>query len=137
PTTMPGLAAAWADLLPLYPLEYHLLDALYDNPCEGERVQVELLYILSGLAIFIAFPGLVAMVAYALRTRVRELAIRKVLGAPISDLMRMMSKEYVAVLFIGGLVAIPASVYAVRQWLSGFAYRIEISPVAYVVTFLS
>lgn len=136
-TTMAGLASAWEDLFPLYPLEYHFLDELYDNLYKGERVQLQLLYILSGLAIFIAFTGLVAMVAYTLRTRVRELAIRKVLGATISDLMRMMSKEYVAVLFIGGLVAIPASVYAVRQWLSGFAYRIDISPVAYVVTLLS
>src|SRR5690606_3744502 len=127
------IQAAWDTMFPLYPLEYHFLDELYENLYKGERMQLQLLYTLSGLAIFIAFTGLIAMIAYALRTRVREIAIRKVLGATLVDLIRMISLEYFVVLLIGSLLAIPASYFAVKQWLSGFAYRVDISPLSYLL----
>lgn len=127
------IQAAWDTMFPLYPMEYHFLDELYENLYKGERVQLQLLFTLTGLAIFIAFTGLIAMIAYALRTRVKEIAIRKVLGATLADLIRMISLEYFVVLLVGSLLAIPVSYYGVKQWLSGFAYRIDISPVSYLL----
>lgn len=131
--TLGRVQTAWDTMFPLYPLEYHFLDELYENLYKGERVQLQLLYTLSGLAIFIAFTGLIAMIAYALRTRVKEIAIRKVLGATLVDLVRMISLEYFAVLLISSLVAIPVSYYGLMRWLSGFAYRIDISPLSYLL----
>jgi putative ABC transport system permease protein len=127
------IEAAWNDQFPFYPMEYYFLDDLYDNLYKGERVQLQLLFIFSGLAIVIAFIGLVGLIAYALKTRIKEIAVRKVLGASVGDLIRLISIEYFAVLLIGGAVAIPVSVYGVNEWLSGFAYRVDISPMSYVL----
>ena len=127
------ISKVWNDLFPFYPMEYHFLDELYENLYKGERVQVQLLFILSGLAILIAFIGLVGLVAYALKTRTREIAVRKVLGASIGDLIGLMSREYIIVLLIGGAMAIPLSLYGVKEWLSGFAYRVDISPASYAI----
>lgn len=127
------ISQAWSELFPLYPMEYHFLDDLYDNLYRGERVQVQLLFILSGLAILIAFIGLVGLVAYALNTRTKEMAVRKVLGATILDLVRLMSREYLVVLLAGIAMAVPLSLYGMHEWLSGFAYRVEISPLSYAI----
>lgn len=128
------IRSAWNEMFPLYPFEYYFLDELYDNLYRNDRMQLNLLYLFSGIALFIALMGLVGMIAYTLNTRVREIAIRKVLGATLADLIRMVSREYMLVLLIGGLVAIPISVYGVKQWLSGFAYHVEVSPAAYAIT---
>lgn len=130
------IRAGWDMMFPLYPMEYHFLDDLYENLYKTERVQLQLLYLFSGLAIFIAFVGLLGLIAYALKTRVKEMAIRKVLGASGLNLIRMISREYLAVLLVSGSLAIPISYYAVTQWLSNFAYRVDVSPVAYVLTVL-
>src|SRR6185295_398793 len=115
------ISGVWNELFPSYPMEYFFLDDLYNNLYKGERVQIQLLFVFSGLAILIAFIGLVGLVAYALKTRTKEMAVRKVLGATVSDLIRLMSYEYVVVLLIGTLLAVPVSIYGLREWLSGFA----------------
>jgi len=130
------ISKVWNELFPFYPMEYHFLDELYDNLYKGERVQVQLLFILSAVAIMIAFIGLVGLVAYALKTRTKEIAVRKVLGASISDLVRLMSREYIIVLLIGAAIAIPVSIYGVNEWLSGFAYRVDISPMSYGIALI-
>lgn len=131
------ISDTWNELFPSYPMEYDFLDDLYNNLYKGERVQVQLLFIFSGLAILIAFIGLLGLVAYALKTRTKEIAVRKVLGAGINDLVRLMSREYVMLLLIGGAVAIPVSIYSVNEWLSAFAYRVDVSPLSYVIAILS
>ena len=124
----------WDRIFPLYPMEYYFLDDLYENLYKGERTQLRLLYLCSALAMFIAFTGLMGLIAYALETRVREIAIRKVLGATLANLITLISREYLLILLIGGCIAIPISVYGVKAWLSGFAYRVDISPAPYVLT---
>jgi putative ABC transport system permease protein len=128
------IQATWDRMFPLYPMEYFFLDDLYENLYKGERVQLQLLYLFSGLAIVIAFIGLVGLVAYALKTRVKEIAIRKVMGASIGDLIRLISWEYVMVLLVGAGLGIPISIYGLTQWLSSFAYRVDISPASYILT---
>jgi len=128
------IQATWDKLFPLYPMEYYFLDDLYENLYKGERIQVQLLYIFSGLAVVIAFIGLVGLVTYALKTRAKEITIRQVLGASMPNLIQLISQEYLMVLFIGTCLAIPVSIYGLNQWLSTFAYRIDISPLSYLLT---
>jgi putative ABC transport system permease protein len=130
------LAGVWNELFPSYPLEYFFLDDLYNNLYKGERVQIQLLFALSGLAILIAFTGLVGLVAYALKTRTKEMAVRKVLGATLNDLVKLMSSEYLIVLLVSALLAVPVSIYGLNEWLSGFAYHVDISPINYLLTLL-
>jgi putative ABC transport system permease protein len=132
PQTLGSISTTWEKLFPLYPLEYHFLDELYENLYKSERVQLQLLFAFSVMAILIAFVGLVGLVAYSLKTRMKELAVRKVLGATLRDLTRLISREYLAVLLIGSAIAVPLSIYGVKKWLSGFAYHVDVSPWAYV-----
>ncbi|NJM26715.1 MAG: FtsX-like permease family protein [Bacteroidia bacterium] len=127
------MQTAWDKLFPHYPMEYHFLDELYENLYKGERVQLQLLFIFSGLAIAIAFMGLLGLITYALKTRMKEFAVRKVLGASLTDLVRMMSREYLMILLIGSIIAVPLSIYSVSEWLSEFAYHVDITPASYVI----
>jgi len=133
-TTMGTVEATWDELFPKYPFEYQFLDDLYENLYKTERQQLQLLYLLSGLAIIIAFIGLFGLIAYSLKTRVKEMAIRKVMGASFTSLVRLISKEYVAVMLAGAVLAIPLSYFYVSQWLENFAYRVDISIFSYVTT---
>ena len=132
--TLANIQTIWNDLFPIYPMEYYFLDDLFQRLYTQERVQLQLLSIFSGLAIVIAFLGLFSLVAYALRTRTRELAIRRVLGANLGSLIRLISTEYAWVLLIGGIVAIPLSYLAISRWLESFAYRVDISALWYLLT---
>ena len=132
--TIAEVQSAWDQLFATYPIEYHFLDELYDQLYKNEGRQMKLLTILSGLAIFIAFLGLFSLVAYSLQTRVKELAVRRVLGAQLSDLIRLIGREYLYVLLIGGVIAIPLSYLWVSEWLQNFAYSVEISPFVYGLT---
>lgn len=134
--TLGSIQEVWDEMFPTYSMEYHFLDDLYENLYKNERSQIELLYVFCGLAIFIAFMGLLSLVAYSLKTRVKEIAIRKVLGANLPDLIRLIGKEYILVMLIGGAVAIPLSYFAVMGWLDNFAYRVDVSLTTYLFTLL-
>ena len=132
--TIAQVQRVWDELFPAYPMEYHFLDDLYERLYTRERVQLQLLSVFSGLAIGVALLGLFSLTAYTLRTRVREMAIRRVLGANLGALVRLVGREYLGVLLAGGLLALPLSYWAVTRWLQGFAYRVEVSVDWYVLT---
>jgi putative ABC transport system permease protein len=126
----------WQDRFPGYPLAYHFLDELYDQLYRTEHIQFTLLLICSGLAIFLALMGLFSLVAYALKTRVQEIALRKLMGADGLALLRLLSREYVGVWLIGAAIGIPLSVYGLQDWLDSFAYRIDLPYLGYLWSFL-
>lgn len=132
--SLQAVEAAWNELFPLYPFEYSFLDELYGRLYENEQRQLQLLYGLSGLAVIIAFTGLFGLVAYSLKTRVKEIAIRKVLGAGLPALVRLVSREYLLIMLVGAVAAIPLSCFWVGKWLENFAYRIDIAAGSYVIT---
>lgn len=132
--TLETIEATWNELFPVYPFEYSFLDELYNRLYENERRQLQLLYILSGLAVIIAFIGLFGLIAYSLKTRVKEIAIRKVLGANFAALIRLISKEYLLIMTAGAAIAIPLSIFFVGRWLENYAYRINISADSYLMT---
>jgi putative ABC transport system permease protein len=78
-------------------------------------------------AIFIASLGLFGLVTYAAEQRFKEIGIRKVLGASVSGIVTMISKDFVKLVLIAFLIAFPVSWWAMNQWLQSFAYRINIS----------
>ncbi len=132
--TVAEVQRVWDELFPAYPMEYHFLDDLYERLYTRERVQLQLLSVFSGLAILVALLGLFSLTAYTLRTRVREMTIRRVLGANVGALIRLVGREYMGVLLVGGLLALPLSYWAVSRWLQDFAYRVEVSVGWYVLT---
>jgi putative ABC transport system permease protein len=80
----------------------------------------------AGLTILISCLGLFALVAYMAETRRKEIGIRKVLGATVGDVMFMLSKEFLILVFISVIVASPIAWWVMNKWLAGFAYRTDI-----------
>lgn len=130
--TIAGIETVWNDLFP-YALEYAFLDELFNKLYQQDRVQLQLLSTLSFIAILISFMGLISLVAYALKTRSKELAIRRVIGADLINLTMLIGKEYLWILLVAALVGIPISYQWIAEWLQNFAYHIEISPMVYLV----
>ncbi len=133
--TVASIEGIWNDLFP-YAFEYAFLDELFNKLYQQDRVQLKLLSILTLIAILISFLGLVSLVAYALKTRSKELAIRRVIGANLTNLTMLIGKEYLWILLIATLIGIPVSYYWVSEWLQNFAYHIEISPMIYLLAIL-
>ena len=126
----------WNALFPQYPFEYVFLDELFDKLYKQERTQLNVLFTFSGLTIIIAFLGLFGLVAYSLKTRTKEIAVRRVFGASQMRIIKLFSKEYVAVMLIATLIAVPLSYTFVSSWLSDYAYRVNIFWGYYGVTLL-
>lgn len=131
------ISSNWEDLFPNYPLEYFFLDDLYEQLYKNERVNIQLLILLSGLAITISMIGLIGLVVYSLKTRMKEIAIRRVLGATTAGMIRLISKEYLVILLVSSTIAIPLSYYILSGWLNQFAYKVAILPDSYLITILS
>jgi len=133
--TIASIENIWNDLFP-YTLEYAFLDELFNKLYQQDRVQLKLLSTLALVAILISFIGLISLVAYALKTRSKELAIRRVIGADLTNLTMLIGKEYLWILVIATFVGIPVSYQWVSEWLQNFAYHIEVSPFIYLVAII-
>lgn len=84
------------------------------------------------LAIFISSLGLFGLAAYTAEQRTREIGIRKVLGASVSQVLLLLSGDFILLVGIGCLIAAPVAYYFLHQWLVGYYYRITISPLVFV-----
>jgi putative ABC transport system permease protein len=132
--TIAGIKGVWDELFPQYPMEYYFLDDLYEDLNKNERVKLELLYLLSGQAIIISFIGLFGLISFSLKTRIREIAIRKVLGADAGRLIKLIGQEYLLILVLASIVAVPLSYFFIDRWLQQFAYKADISFANYGIT---
>jgi putative ABC transport system permease protein len=132
--TIAGIKGVWDELFPQYPMEYYFLDDLYEDLNKNERVKLELLYLLSGQAIIISFIGLFGLIAFSLKTRIKEIAIRKVLGADAGRLIKLIGQEYLLILVLASIVAVPLSYFFIDRWLQQFAYKADISFANYGIT---
>jgi len=107
-------------------LQYHFLDENFSRQYAAERKQGSLLLIFTVLAIFIACLGLLGLVTFSVGQRTKEIGIRKVLGASVTGIVLLISKELIQPVVIAILIATPLAWYAMHRWLEGFAYRTPI-----------
>jgi putative ABC transport system permease protein len=91
----------------------------------------------SGVALFLACLGIVGITLYEANTRLREISIRKVLGASVAGIVGILSKKHVKVIIISLLVATPIAFYASSQWLLGYPVRIDLTIVPFVIAGMS
>ena len=115
----------WKEFLPHRPFEYNFLSQQYENLYVAEKKQGQLFITFSGLAIFIASLGLFGLATFNTLQRIKEIGIRKVLGASVGNIVRLLSKEMIFLILIANLMAWPIAWYFTNQWLNTFAYRIE------------
>ena len=90
----------------------------------------------SGLAILVAFLGIFGLVAYSIKSRMKEMAIRKVLGAGASAITLLFSKDFIRLILLALVISLPATWYLMQYWLDNFAYRISIGWTSFTWSFL-
>ncbi len=111
---------------PKNPFEYQFIDEDYADKFGDEERIGKLSGVLAILAILISCLGLFGLTVYIIEKRTKEIGIRKVLGATISSIITLLSKDFIQLVFIAMLIAIPISWYFMEQWLQNFEYRIDI-----------
>lgn len=120
------LEKTWNSFVPEIPFEYNFLDAAYTNLYKSEVRQGTVFTIFSCIAIAIACLGLFGLSAFTISQRVKEIGIRKVLGAETSSIVFLLSKDFLKLVVLAAVIAFPVAWYAMSSWLQNFAYRIDI-----------
>ncbi|UZR97943.1 FtsX-like permease family protein [Chondrinema litorale] len=131
--TIADIENVWKDNFPAYSLEYAFLDDLYNRLYEKEQQQLRLIYLFSTMAIVIAFLGIFGMLSYTLKTKEKEIAVRKILGANLTSIFVLLSKNFIILTIIGTIVTIPLTWVIMERWLQNYVYRIEISTVNFML----
>ena len=135
----------WQERVPVYAFDYQFLDDTYKQLYTSEVNSGKALAFAMLITLIITVAGLFAMVYYATRRRMREIAIRKVYGASIKDIFVLLNKEFVLLLAIGFMIACPIAYYGLRKWLEGFVVKTSLSAwvfllvgvIAFVITLLT
>jgi putative ABC transport system permease protein len=108
------------------PFQYSFLDRTYDEIHRDVQRASTVFGLLAGLAVVIACLGLFGLATYTVQRRRKEIGIRKALGATAAQVVGLLSKQFLTLVGVGALVALPLAYWAMDQWLQGFAYRTTI-----------
>lgn len=125
--SMKTIAGIFQKHNPFAPFEYSFVDEDYAKKFVNEERIGKLATLFSGLAIFISLLGLFGIASFMTEQRTKEIGIRKVLGAPVTGLWNLLSKELILLVVIAITVAVPAGYYAMGGWLHRYNYRIDVS----------
>ncbi|RIJ48234.1 ABC transporter permease [Maribellus luteus] len=119
--------SVWKDLFPAYPFSYEHVGALYRNVYRTELLQARLLSIFTIISIFISSMGLLGISLLVAQQRVKEIGIRKVNGARVSEILSMLNRSFVKWVIIAFVIATPLAWLAMDKWLESFAYKTGVS----------
>ena len=122
-----AVEAAFHALAPDYPFDYTFADQQFAQLYASEQVMSQLAWLAAVLGIFVACLGLLGLAAFSAEQRTRELSIRKVLGASVAQLLVLMGREFTLLVGLAFVLAAPLAAWLLSDWLSGFAYRIDLS----------
>ncbi|MFC2167496.1 ABC transporter permease [Acidobacteriota bacterium] len=117
---------------PTYPFEYSFFDEVFNRAYKAEQKIGRLFNTFSLLTIFIACLGLFGLASFTAEMRTKEIGIRKVLGASVPSIIRLLNQEYVKKVILATLMAWPLGFYAMSKWLQNFHYRIKLSVVPFL-----
>jgi ABC-type antimicrobial peptide transport system permease subunit len=120
-------------LNPSYPFSYNFLDQALAMQYKGERQMGSIFNLFAVLAIFISCLGLYGLSAFMAEQRTKEIGVRKVLGASLFNIVRLLSTDFTRLIFIAMVIAIPLSWWAVNSWLQSFAYHVQIGWLIFVL----
>lgn len=135
--TLSEVQKVWEEIFPKHVFEYAFLDNEIAQFYEGDRRNSYVLGSFAGVAVLIGCVGLFGLISFMAQSKVKEIGIRKTFGASVSQIVRLLSKEFVTLTIISFTLAVPVVYYFMDQWLSNFAYRITISPLDFLFGLLS
>ncbi|MFI5192441.1 MAG: ABC transporter permease [Chitinophagales bacterium] len=121
-----SIQSAWKKFTPDYPLKYSFLDEDLDRFFRSEARLSNIIGWAGGIAIFLACLGLLGLSALAVANRTKEIGIRKVLGASVSSIISLISKDFLRLVIVASLIATPITWWLMNRWLQEYAYRINI-----------
>jgi ABC-type antimicrobial peptide transport system permease subunit len=121
--TIEGILKAYN---PAYPFTYHFVDEEYQQKFKDQQQTATLAALFAGLAIFISCLGLFGLASYMAETRIKEIGIRKVLGASTTSIAQLFSKEFIPLVTISIVIATPVTWWYMNKWLTGFTYRTNV-----------
>jgi putative ABC transport system permease protein len=123
---LPQLQALWKEIYPVKLLDLNWVDETVERQYIKETRLQQFFSFFSGLSILLAALGILGLIAQATALRIKEIGIRKVLGASVSSIVLLFSKDFVKLVGIAAIIAAPVAWYFLNEWLQDFAYRIEI-----------
>ncbi|HEY5747613.1 MAG TPA: ABC transporter permease [Chryseolinea sp.] len=119
-------------LVPSTPFQYSFVDEEYDQKFRAEQRIGKLVSVFAGLAIFISCLGLFGLSSFVAEQKTKEIGVRKVIGASLFNVWSLLSKEFIALVFISFALATPLAYYYLQQWLLTYNYHTDISPLVFV-----
>lgn len=133
PKTLAAIESAWKKTFPESVFTYKFLDEQIDAYYNAESRLFSLFKIFAGVAMLISCLGLFGLAAFTAQNRVKEIGIRKVLGATVNSILILVSKDFLKLVLVALLIATPLAWYGTNQWLSNYAYHITVSWWAFVL----
>ena len=128
-----AMASVFKKYNPSYPFEYNFVDKEFEKKFINENLISTLSNIFAALAIFICCIGLAGLASFTIEKRIREIGVRKVLGASVRQLLMLISKEFLKLVAIAFIIAVPLTYWLMSNWLDNYKYRININPWLFVV----
>ncbi len=135
--TLRELEKTWSTFANNAPMEYAFIDETFAELHAKESRLSSILFFLTLLALFIAFMGMFASANIAIKARKKEISIRKVLGASVSNVTYMITRNFLWLVLIANIIAIPISFFVMQRWLENFAYRTSIGYTIFLITIAS
>ncbi|MFT4733125.1 MAG: putative ABC transport system permease protein [Arcticibacterium sp.] len=137
PRNISGAIAAaercWTTLVPNAPFKYAFLDDSYAKLHKSESNQLQLFYTFGGIVLLISCFGLFGLATFAAEVRIKEIGIRKVLGANVLEIINLLSRDFLVLILIAAVVATPLAWWFMQKWLRDFAYHIDIGWWAFII----
>ncbi|HEY0656193.1 MAG TPA: FtsX-like permease family protein, partial [Chryseosolibacter sp.] len=133
PSFLSDLTKQWASFETGIPFSYYFLDDRFSTLYRAEQTTEKIFIVFMIIAAVIASLGLYGLSAYSAEQRIKEIGIRKVLGSTVQQIVFLQSKEFLILVCIAILIAVPISWYAMSEWLQNFGYRITINPLVFIL----
>jgi putative ABC transport system permease protein len=133
-STIKGIEKSWKKFDDRFRFEFSFLDSQLDRLYAEEQNMVRVLDVFSFLGVIIASMGLLGIAALSFRQRTKEVSVRKVLGASVSNLVVLLLRDFTKLVLIAVALAVPLVWWIMSDWLQNFSYRITISPLVFIAT---
>jgi putative ABC transport system permease protein len=129
-----ALRTLWSEHFPGYTFEYSFLRETFEHQYESEQRLAQVFGLFSAVTVLIAVSGLLGLVSFMVVSRTKEIGVRKVLGAGVWNITRLLSREFLMLVLLANVIATPIVWYLGQRWLEGFATRVPLHPGVFVVT---
>ncbi len=130
--TLSAIGAVWQDILPEVPISHYFVDDSFNALYNAEQKQTEVFATFSVFGVFVACLGLFGLAAFAAEQRTKEIGVRKVLGARIPDILKLLNWQFVKSVLVANLIAWPAAYVLMNNWLQSYTMRVDLSLLLFV-----